>query len=559
MLLPATFLLLAQAGVDPRPALDPLRYFADRGAADRLARAGDWSAAVPLYRDLVQATPWDEEVWRLLALGASRLDRPEEAIEAYRRALELGSARGISARLDLARCCASLGRADEAFGWIQQALDARLEDRTRLAGDPDLAALEDDARWGPVIGALPASAATRAAGWRHDLDHLVAEAQRMHADPDRPAFGASFLEAAAELRASIPERSDHELRFAMMHLLAILDDGHTAIYGPDDDSPCDFETRTLPLKFYLFREGLFVVDGQGAAVDHAGSRVVRIGDLTAEEVLARMQPYRGGDNPMTWTWMGPQFYLPRVAMLVRVGAAASGDAVDFTLEDAGGEQRRVTVATGDYDIPRKLRPSPAALGDPPLYLRHVERNFWIESLPDAGALYVQFNQVRDARMESLAAFAGRLRQRLLDEEVHALIVDVRHNNGGNNTLVRPLVRTLIEFENRDRAEPPLRPHRAATPSRRRRTSSTASSAGPTPLFVGEPSSSSPNFVGEETTVLLPYSHLRGSISTHYWQDSDPWDERPWIAPDLPVEPSAEAYFAGEDPALDAVLAFIREG
>ena len=72
-------------------------------------------------------------------------------------------------------------------------------------------------------------------------------------------------------------------------------------------------------------------------------------------------------------------------------------------------------------------------------------------------------------------------------------------------------------------------------------------------FVGEPSSSSPNFVGEETDLLLPWSRLRGSISTRYWQDSDPWDERPWIAPDLAVELTVEQYLEGVDPVLERVL------
>ena len=31
------------------------------------------------------------------------------------------------------------------------------------------------------------------------------------------------------------------------------------------------------------------------------------------------------------------------------------------------------------------------------------------------------------------------------------------------------------------------------------------------------------------------SRVRGSLSNRYWQDSDPWDDRPWIAPDLPVD------------------------
>ena len=72
-------------------------------------------------------------------------------------------------------------------------------------------------------------------------------------------------------------------------------------------------------------------------------------------------------------------------------------------------------------------------------------------------------------------------------------------------------------------------------------------------FVGEPSSSSPNFVGEENSIVLPFSRVGGSISNRYWQDSDPFDLRRWIEPDVRIELTAAEYFEGVDPVLEHVL------
>ena len=188
----------------------------------------------------------------------------------------------------------------------------------------------------------------------------------------------------------------------------------------------------------------------------------------------------------------------------------------------------------------------------PRYLSAVDTNYWLEPLPEHGALYFQFNQVRDDPDESIARFAERLAEDLKRPGVNTLIVDVRHNNGGNNTLLRPLLRALMGFE-------------LASANNRiyvlvgRNTFSAAQNfinrveRWTDAVFVGESSSSSPNFVGEDHEIVLPFSRLRGSISTRYWQDSDPGDERPWIAPDVPVELTAADYFANVDPLLDAVL------
>jgi hypothetical protein len=73
------------------------------------------------------------------------------------------------------------------------------------------------------------------------------------------------------------------------------------------------------------------------------------------------------------------------------------------------------------------------------------------------------------------------------------------------------------------------------------------------IFVGEPTASPPNFVGQTVELQLPYSKMLVSISTLYWQNAGPLDHRTWIAPQLFTPPTFEAYLSGQDPALAAIL------
>ena len=72
------------------------------------------------------------------------------------------------------------------------------------------------------------------------------------------------------------------------------------------------------------------------------------------------------------------------------------------------------------------------------------------------------------------------------------------------------------------------------------------------LFAGEPSASSPNFVGEGNYISLPYSGAMGSISNKY-HETIPGDTRKWIEPDYPVLLSSAEYFKNEDPVLEFIL------
>lgn len=179
--------------------------------------------------------------------------------------------------------------------------------------------------------------------------------------------------------------------------------------------------------------------------------------------------------------------------------------------------------------------------------------YWLRRLDHPGVLYFQFNQVANGDGESLAGFAARLRDSLGASGASTLIVDVRHNNGGNNMLLAPLVQTLSDFA-RARSGNKIYLLTSRGTFSAAQNFITRVERAASPVFAGEPSASSPNFTGEDNPLTLPWSGVTVSISNRYWQDSDPGDRRSWIAPRLPVELTSADYFGNRDPVLTAVLA-----
>jgi hypothetical protein len=244
-------------------------------------------------------------------------------------------------------------------------------------------------------------------------------------------------------------------------------------------------------------------------------------------------------------------YLTVPAFLEAVGAGLHAGRVAFTLSDTAGEERTESITPGPARRhPRKLGPPARASAPPPMYLENIQTDYWMRRLPEHQAVYVQFNQVRNAEAEPLDQFAQRLADTL--SSARNVIVDVRHNNGGNNMLLVPLLETLASFERARRGNRIFVLTSRTTFSAAQNFITRLEHAAH-PVFAGEPSMSSPNFTGEDNEVVLPYSGLRVSISNRYWQDSDPADVRPWIEPHLPVPLSSSAYFANRDPVLPLVL------
>lgn len=542
----AALALLFWAPALAAQATSPLDAFRALRIADSTYEAGDRAAAISAYERVVANDSLHVRAWYRLGRARGDAGRWREAAAALERAHALGYGDRWWIAQRIADHRLRLGEREAALDWLEIALAERHENRPSLA--EDFAALAGEPRFDRWVAA-PADSLDRVAGWRHDLAYLVEEARRLHADPDRPAWSPRFEALADSIHDRIPDLSDGEVVLELQRLLVLLDDGHTTTY-PFLENRSGVTFPSLPVVFNRFDDGYWIVDGEGEAL--VGRRVTAIGGLDPDEVLRRLDPYVNKDNAITPLWLGIRFYLPGTRYLQAVGATDSLGAATLTVVGPDGAERRVTLPAGDHAFRRKLRHPSTSPAEPPLWLREVDTNYRTVPLPGMDAVYVSFNQARDAEEgPTLAAFANSLRLDLERTGARHLIVDVRHNNGGNAGLLDPLLRTLVWWEQDA-------PGRSIWVLTGRNTFSATQifiarvERWTDAVFVGERSSSSPNFTGEETSVRLPWSGIRGSVSSRHNQVSDPMDDRPWIDVDLRVPLTAADYFAGRDPVMEAV-------
>lgn len=133
------------------------------------------------------------------------------------------------------------------------------------------------------------------------------------------------------------------------------------------------------------------------------------------------------------------------------------------------------------------------------------------------------------------------------------VLDLRNNDGGNNGLNRQVVIGIVKSRIDERGK--------LFVITGRRTFSAAQNLVnelekyTNAIFVGEPTAGHPNHYGDATPITLPNSKLNVRVSTLYWQDLDPRDNRQWTAPELAAELTSQDYRAGRDPALQAVLEY----
>src|SRR5262249_28822484 len=149
-------------------------------------------------------------------------------------------------------------------------------------------------------------------------------------------------------------------------------------------------------------------------------------------------------------------------------------------------------------------------------------NYWFEYNPEKRMVYFQYNRVGDDPQETLARFCDRLFKFINEHEVEKLVIDMRWNPGGDTTIGLPLIWGLIRCEKINQTG------RLFVIIGRRTFSAAQNGAtfierNTKAIFVGEPTGSSPNFIGEDNAFELPYSKIMANVSEFYWQSSWPFD------------------------------------
>lgn len=401
--------------------------------------------------------------------------------------------------------------------------------------------------------------------WREDLAYLQRELPRRHANAFHHLSRKDFDARIQSLYAKAGSLRDYEMVVETARIIAALGprDGHSRVnlFNPE------LKFHYLPLNFYAYSDGLFIRGAAKPYADIAGFRVVSIGGTPAAEALHLVETITPGDNAMSHRSFGAELMSVSEALrALRIARGGPEDTVSLELMNPSGVKRQINITPVaslsdlEWNDIRANHPAPYrqhASKDP--FGRHgAEKNFWFDYDTDSQLLYVNYSAVADMQDESVAAFAKRLFEFADAHPVKKFVLDIRNNSGGNNYLNRPLFYELVK-----RRSTIGQPGVLFAIIGRETFSAAQNFANmldihTQAIFVGEPTGGSPNHFGDALRLTLPNSKVPIQLSSVWWQDQDPRDQRLWIAPDIAAEPVSRDDVEGRDAAMDAIRAYTQE-
>ena len=394
--------------------------------------------------------------------------------------------------------------------------------------------------------------------WNEDLAFLARELPVQHANLFHAMTRAQFDSALASIRGRLPSLARQQVIVELQRLAAMIGDGHSNV-SPWRDTMVAF--HTLPVALSRFSGGYYVRAATTAQAPLLGARVTGIGGVPIDSAEARVSRLVSRDNAMG-VWLYAPLLLSMPEVLHALGLSRNARSAELTVEQ-NGTARTVALTeagvfpnfSGDADKSWNARAGWVDLRDrspAPLWLSRTTDTYWFTYVPATRLLYCQINEIQE-RGEPLEKFLTRALAAADSERAERFVLDLRLNGGGNGYYNRTIVRALIRsrFDTRG----------TLFVITSRRTFSAAQmlisdlEEWTNPIFVGEPSSSRGNAFGDSRRLVMPNSKVTLRVSTLWWQYWDTRDTRPWIAPEIAVLLTADAYRAGRDPALEAIAGF----
>ena len=389
-----------------------------------------------------------------------------------------------------------------------------------------------------------------------------------------PSARAEAQRQAKALAADARNISHEQFVLRVAEIAALADNGHTAI----GENAFRKDTPRLPLRTFLFADGLYILWANPNVADLLGARIDTIDGKRIDAVYAVIRRYHGGTEARRRVRLIPMLESP--ALLQAAGVAKEHNALTLTGVLANGTPfvRRVEAEQRDRsawvsNTVRTLYPrAPEGMvsllkpdGNVPVYLQAPTKLFNMAPLPRQG-LYVGLGYNMDGDEEPIRPFLDATLARVRADHPSFVVLDMRMNGGGDYTTTYAFTRELPNAAARANIYILTSPwtFSAAITT----VAALKEAGGARVTIVGEEVGDRLNFWAEGGSFKLPNAFLTVNYAAGRHVYNAPCTDREtcfWLndrypvrvttlAPDIKAPLTFAAYRAGRDPAMDVALA-----
>ncbi|NAS29913.1 hypothetical protein GTQ40_02915 [Flavobacteriaceae bacterium R38] len=284
---------------------------------------------------------------------------------------------------------------------------------------------------------------------QQDLDYLslyIDYDKSFDSDEKRAAFRQHIKALKSVLPLSKPE-----FEMVIAKIMAIANNTHTNIHP----SLRARRLNAVPLRFYWFEEGLYVILAKLEYNNLLGKKILKINGYTPEELLSKLKPWYGG-NQNRLKFFSPLYFMSP-ELLNAIGLGTSNSILNIEYLDFKGDIINQAISvTNDakegisYWPPYWLNISNQALKNNwqalitqdriALPFQHIEKNVWHQFIKNG--LYVKLNENVNTENLNISSYLDNILKNPGSKALDFAILDLRFNPGGDYNIARSFIKKI---------------------------------------------------------------------------------------------------------------------
>lgn len=331
--------------------------------------------------------------------------------------------------------------------------------------------------------------------WIEDIDYLKEELIKNHINLFAYTKEEEFNKKIEMLKEMIDELDYEEMKVEISRVVAFIGDAHTSLIFP--------ARRFIPLKFYYFNDGVYIINSTKDYENLLFKRVIAIEDMKIEEILKELYHIISFENEYLFKAQSMK-YLQIVEVLYGLLIVDDMNKVKITLDNGEYEVLPVSFENLVYTN-NKL----------PIYARKSFENLWFKYL-DNEELYIKYNSCREIGNESIESKIEKIIEFIESNNIKKVTVDLRNNLGGNSSLFEPFIdyiKNNRKINNKENLKVIIGRETFSSGLLNANDFKNNTNA----KIVGEPSGGKPNCYGEILRITLPNSKLLVTYSTRFYK------------------------------------------
>lgn len=247
------------------------------------------------------------------------------------------------------------------------------------------------------------------------------------------------------IKETIDSVSDNKIKLLLSHCVSMADDARTTVYFRN--------FRRIPLRLYLFDDGLYVIKAKKGFEQFLGEKVVTICDKSIDELIEILDYYKSGNK--SWIENESSYFLASPDFFEAANLSPTADSIKYEFSDINDSFSSYLYPienidkSDEYSAWRDLSPISNIKTDTmnwehvlndtllPLYLSYPNNDYHVDYLDTLHAMYIQINTSNNSE-----GFNRAIKNCLDSNNVQHLIIDFRFNGGGDYTKLAAFSKTI---------------------------------------------------------------------------------------------------------------------